>query len=217
VSRDFPLEHVDDCNGLIHRHEEWREYLILALPQGLPRHKDSGGFPGALRRCYLPCVPLYFVGVAFCVDAVIKVLKIERFQGFIVAGCVLCLCWPNYLAPRPNLKVNVVHQVAPMVKAHPVVAAWWTDSAVILGLRGQRTPLGLANGIQAADITDGRIDILLIDNNFRSSRTWADRPAFFESFEGDPPQFGFRKLTGVATGRFDVYYRPVAPPDRGAP
>jgi hypothetical protein len=60
----------------------------------------------------------------------------------------------------------------------------------------------------AKDIAAGDFDVLMIDNFFRSTATWANQRDFFEDLTHDPWKYGFKKVTDVPTGRMDIYYRP---------
>jgi hypothetical protein len=158
-------------------------------------------------RYYLGWVPLFYLGVASCADSLLRAFNLFRYEPRIVALSFIFLCAPNFLAPRPNYEFDAVRQVASRVKEYPVVAGWWTAPDALLGLRGKATPISIFDGIHRADIEGGKIDILMLDSNFRKSRTWAEQKDFFERFERRPETFGFKKATGIPTGRFAIYYR----------
>ncbi len=163
-----------------------------------------------LRRYYLACAPLFFLGVAYCVDCLVSQSGLGRFERWLAVLGVVCFCGPNYLAPRPNEEIDAVRQLAPVVRQSPTIAAWWAEPYAVLGLGGRASSLSLFNDIKAADLTEGRVDILVLDENFRRSRTWAEQRAFFEAFERQPDQFGFRKVTEARTGKVEVYYKPAS-------
>jgi hypothetical protein len=112
------------------------------------------------------------------------------------------------MVPRPNYELDAVRHVAPCVKDYPTVGAWWANPDTVLGLYGKASPFSISDGIHQTDIENGKIDILLIDGNFRGTKTWADQRDFFEQFERQPETFGYKKAAGIPTGRFDIYYKP---------
>jgi hypothetical protein len=159
-------------------------------------------------RYYLCWAPLFYLGVAYCADSLMLAFNLVRYEPQLIALSFLIFCAPNYLTPRPNYEFDAVRQVAGRVKEHPTVAGWWAEPDTVLALRGNATAMSIPKGIHEADIESGRIDILLIDRGFRESKTWADQRDFFQRFEREPESWGFKKATGIPTGKFDIYYRP---------
>src|SRR5665213_2744248 len=72
-------------------------------------------------RYYLCCVPLFYLGVAFCADSLLRAFNLFRYENLLVALSLVCLCAPNYLVPRPNYEFDAVRHVAPYVKDYPTV------------------------------------------------------------------------------------------------
>ena len=159
-------------------------------------------------RYFLPWIPLFYLGVAYCADSLLKVFSLSRFETLLVASACICFCRPNFLVPRPNFEMDALRQVAPSVKEHPRVAAWWAEPDVVIGLCGKAEPINVWDGIQRVDIENGRIDILMIDTHLRATHVWNVQRDFFERFERQPEGCGFKKLIGYPSGSFDVYYRP---------
>ncbi len=173
-------------------------------------------------RYFLPWVPLFYLAVAFCVDSLLRAgdwrgtscpqSASPAFPGAFQIAAVLVsaivLCRPNYLVPRPNYEIDSLHRLKDCVQAPPRIAAWWADPAVVLGFHGQAISTSVRDGIHQADIENRQIDILVIDWNLRSTKCWADQREFFENFERQPERYGYKKLTGGPTGRFDFYYLP---------
>lgn len=159
-------------------------------------------------RYFLGWTPLFYLGVAFCADSLLRAFSLIRYESLLVALSFVCFCAPNYMVPRPNYEFDAVRHVAPYVKDYPTVGAWWAYPDTILALCGKATAIGISKGIYPADIVSGKIDILMIDANFRSTKTWADQRVFFEHFERQPETFGYKKAAGIPTGRFDIYYKP---------
>ncbi len=159
-------------------------------------------------RYFLALAPLFYLGVAFSLDSILKIPGLVRFESWLVAVSCICCCRPNYLSPRPNREMEALRHIAPNVKQCPVVAAWWAGPDAVLGLGGNAHALSSFDVIREADIEDGNIDILMIDINLRATRMWAEQRDFFEHFEHHPETCGFKKLTTLPTGRFDIYYKP---------
>jgi hypothetical protein len=159
-------------------------------------------------RYFLPWIPFFYLGVAYCADSLLTAFRLVRFEGYLVAGSCVCFCSPNYLIPRPNYEMDALRHVAPSVKEHPRIAAWWAEPDVVLGLCGKAEPVSVWDGIHQADIENGSIDILMIDPNLRTTHAWAAQRVFFELFERQPEGCGFRKLIGYPSGSFDIYYKP---------
>jgi hypothetical protein len=159
-------------------------------------------------RYFLPCVPIFYVGIAYCVDSLLKTFQLVRLEALFVASVCVCFCSPNFLIPRPNHEMDAVRHVAAYVSESPHIAASWAEPDVVLGLGGKGESVSIWDGIRRADIEDGHIDILMIDANFRNSKTWSDQRAFFERFERQPDICGFKRLVEIPTGNFEVYYRP---------
>ena len=158
---------------------------------------------------YFYCwTPLFYLGVAYCADSLLRALNLLRFETLCVAVSFIIICSPNYLAPRPNHEFEAVRHVAAYVKDLPTVAAWWSEPDAVLALKGKARAISIWDGIHQADIVDGKIDILMIDPNFRGSKTWVDQQEFFEQFERQPEKCGFKKATDIPTGRFAIYYKP---------
>jgi hypothetical protein len=160
-------------------------------------------------RYFLPCIPVFYLGIAFCLDSLLEGLNVIKYENPIIIGACLCLCSPNYLAPRPNYEIEAVRHVEPYVREKPRIAAWYATPEAVFGLRGNAEPVNISDGIRAADIKNGSIDILVIDPNFRSTKTWLEQKEFFQSFERSPTTFGFEKLSNFPSGEFDIYYRPI--------
>ena len=159
-------------------------------------------------RYFLPWIPLFYFGVAYCVDSLSKTFTLIRYETLLVACACICFCRPNFLVPRPNQEMNALRYVASSAREHPRIAAWWAEPDVVLGLCGKAESVSIWDGILQADIENGRIDILMIDPNFRATQTWAAQRDFFERLERQPESCGFKKLIGYPSGRFDVYYKP---------
>jgi len=159
-------------------------------------------------RYFLGWTPLFYLGVAFCADSLLRAFSLIRYESLLVALSFLFLCAPNYLVPRPNYEFDAVRHVAPYVKDYPTVGAWWADPDTVLALGEKAKALSISDGIHPADIESGKIDILMVDANFRETKTWADQRDFFEQFERQPEAFGYKKAAGIPTGRFDIYYKP---------
>jgi hypothetical protein len=158
-------------------------------------------------RYYLCWVPLFYLGVAYCADSLLRAYNLFRYESLLVALSFIFLCAPNYLTPRPNYEFEAVRHVASLVRDHPTIAAGWAEPDAVIALRGKATAISLWDGIRQSDIQDGKIDILLIDQGFRKSKTWYDQRDFFEQFERQPETFGFKKAIDIPTGSIDVYYK----------
>jgi hypothetical protein len=159
-------------------------------------------------RYYLCWAPLFYLGVAYCADSLMRAFNFFRYEAQLIGLSFLIFCSPNYLTSRPNYEFDAIRQVAARVKEHPTIAAWWAEPDTVLALRENATPISIPEGIHQADIESGRIDILLIDQGFRESKTWAEQRDFFQRFEREPESWGFRKATDIPTGKLDIYYRP---------
>ena len=159
-------------------------------------------------RYFLPWIPLFYLGVAYCVDSLLNAFRLARFEACLVAGGCCCFCGPNFLVPRPNYELDALRHIAPFVQEHPRIAAWWAEPDVVLGLCGKAEPISIGDGIRPSDLETGRIDILMVDLNFRTTHVWAVQRDFFERFERQPESCGFKKLIGYPSGRFDIYYKP---------
>ena len=82
------------------------------------------------------------------------------------------------------------------------------ESAAVLALYGNAKPISLWDGIRREDVVDVKIDILLIDQDFRNSKTWSNQRDFFEQFERHPESWGFRKAKVVLPNGLKIYFRP---------
>ena len=164
-------------------------------------------------RYWIALVPLLYVILAFCVEVLLRWLRFSRYEHVLVLVSLFAFCTPNFLVPRPNHRVSALRYVAPRVRSMPTVGALWANPDCIFGFRGNAIPISVTDGIYAQDITAGRFDILIIDPNFRGTRTWNTQREFFTSLERDPSGYGFHKLTEVPTGNASIFYRelPSAP------
>ncbi len=159
-------------------------------------------------RYYFCWVPLFYLGVAYCANSVLRAVNIRLFESIFVTVSFILLCSSNYLAPRPNREFDAVRQIALQVKENPAVGGWWSEPDTVIALNGKARAISLWSGIHQTDIENGKIDILMLDANFRSSKTWADQRDFFERLERQPEMCGFKKAKGIPAGRFDIYYKP---------
>ena len=166
-------------------------------------------------RYFFCWTPLFYLGVAYCAESLLRAFSLRQFESLFIAVSFILLCSPNYLAPRPNREFEAVRQVAFHVKEYPAVGGWWSEPDTVIALNGKARPISIWNGINQAEIEKGMIDILMIDPNFRNSKTWADQRDFFERFERQPETYGFKKANGIPTGRFDIYYKPKPVPSDG--
>ncbi len=134
---------------------------------------------------YFYCwTPLFYLGVAYCADSLLRSPGLSRFENLFVALSFLFLCSPNYLAPRPNYEFEAVRHVAAHAKEHPVIAAWWSEPDAVLALKGNAKAISIWDGIHQADIENGKIDILMLDPNFKNSKTWVDQRNFLNNSNG---------------------------------
>jgi len=106
------------------------------------------------------------------------------------------------------LEFDAVRHVAAYVKEFPTVGAWWAKPDAVIALHGKAGSMSIWDGIHQAEIGSGKIDILMIDENFRTSKTWMEQRDFFERFERQPEAWGFKKMKDFPAGRFDIYYKP---------
>jgi hypothetical protein len=159
-------------------------------------------------RYYLGCVPLFYLGVAYCADSLLGLLKDPDYEPLLVGLAFIFLCAPNFLMPRPNYEFDAVRLVASRVKQFPVVAALWAEPDTVIALYGKARPLNISDGIHRADIENKEVDILLVNEGFRKTKTWTDDREFFVNFERRPEGCGFTKARGIPAGDFDIYYRP---------
>jgi hypothetical protein len=97
-------------------------------------------------RYYLPCVPLFYLGVAYCVDSLLKALNLLRWETLFVASVCVCFSGPNFLSPRPNYEMDAVRHVAAYVTERPRIAACWAEPDVVLGLGGKGEPVSMWDG-----------------------------------------------------------------------
>ncbi|HZM02570.1 MAG TPA: hypothetical protein VFC44_06070 [Candidatus Saccharimonadales bacterium] len=209
---------------LCHDKERWRGFFSrvirgLETPNSLTRKLLllsillASSFPAILllvpsERYFLPCMPLFYLSVAYSMDCLLRTPGLARYEAPLLVLACIVLCRPNYLTPRPNYEMDAVRHVAPYVKSNPRISGWWANPDVVLALHGDAEALGITDGLRTADIEQGRIDILLIDDNFRSTVLWSQHRAFFEHLERQPEEFDFKKLTNYPSGRFDVFYKP---------
>jgi hypothetical protein len=161
-------------------------------------------------RYYLCWAPIFYLGVAYCADTLLRQFNLIRYEPQLIVVAFVIFCAPNFLASRPNYEFDAVRHVAASVKEYPVIGASWAEPDAVIALDGKATAISLWDGIHQADIENGKIDILLIDQSFRTSETWADQRDFFEHFERQPETCGFKKAIGIPTGRFDIYYKPAS-------
>lgn len=159
-------------------------------------------------RYYVCWVPLFYLGVAFCADSLLRAFSLIRYETHFVVLSLVLFCAPNFLSPRPNYRYNAVRNVAALAGKHPTIAASWADPYVFLALEGQVTPLSLWDGIYQAELENGKVGIFVIDEDFRQSKTWAQQRDFFQRFERLPEQYGFKKADVISNGKFDIYYKP---------
>src|SRR5205807_7834163 len=108
-------------------------------------------------------------------------------------------------------EVQALRHIAPLLRSHPVIGAWLASPYAVFAFRGDAKDVGVIEGIKAKDIVAGDFDVLMIDNAFRSTATWAEQRDFFEDLTHNPWKYGFKKVTDVPTGRMDIYYRPRVP------
>jgi hypothetical protein len=162
-------------------------------------------------RYWISIVPLLYLGLAFSCDSLLTELSLVRFEPLIVAASFIGFCRPNFIIPKPNLEVQALRHIAPLIRPHPVIGAWWALPDCIFAFRGEAKDISISDGIKAEDIVEGRFDVLMIDNNFRATATWANQLGFFENFEQEPQKYSFKKITEIPTDRFNIYYRPVKP------
>ena len=158
-------------------------------------------------RYFITIAPLFYLALAFCADLILKSFRLVRYEPLIIAAACIVFCSPNYLVPRPNHEFDAIRCVIPYVRTNPLIAAWWADPDVAFGFRGNARAISTGNPLLQEEVTNGSVDILMIDGNFRSTKVWADHRDYYEDLERQPEKFGFKKLTGVNAGRFDIYYR----------
>jgi hypothetical protein len=159
-------------------------------------------------RYYIYITPLFYLALAFCANLIITSFRLVHFEPLILVATCIGFCSPNFIIPRPNYEADALRHVSSYVRTNPVVAAWWAEPDVLFGFAGKARPASIGKQFRQEDLTNGFIDILMLDNNFRGTKVWADHRDFYVQFEREPERFGFKKLTGVNAGRFDVYYRP---------
>lgn len=159
-------------------------------------------------RYFLCWAPLFYLGVACCVDSLLRAGGLHCFESLFVALSFILLCRPNYLAPRPHYEFDAVRHVAAYVKKYPTIGGWWSKPDMVIALKEKARAVNISDGIYQADIENGKIDILMLDANFRSTKTWMDQREFFEKLERQPEMYGLKKSTDIPTGRFDIYYKP---------
>jgi hypothetical protein len=164
-------------------------------------------------RYFLPVTPFFYLAIASCAEIVLQCAKPSRhgllLLLFYIVACA-SLCFPNFIVPRPNQRFDALRHIAPLVRQTPVIAADWAEPDAILAFCGSAKSINSWDGIHQADIKSGAIDVLLIDQGFRATKTWADQRGFFEDFERRPEHYGFRKQLDHPTQHFDLYYRPEA-------
>jgi hypothetical protein len=160
-------------------------------------------------RYWISIVSVLYLAIAFCCDSLIKTFRSTRFEVLVTISALVFFCRPNFLDLKGNnYEVRAMRAVVPLVRARPVVGALWADPLVVYGFRGEAEGVSAWDGIKSEDIAAGRFDVLNLDRGFRSSKTWAEQQAFFEAFEQNPAQYGFKKLEGIDIGPRAVYYRP---------
>ncbi len=173
-------------------------------------------------RYFLPFAPLFYLGFGFCVHwllqfaesckqatriADLRSTKPAQLEALVVVALAFLLCRPNFLLQRPNYMIDALRHIAPLVQRPPRIAAWWAQPAVVFAFEGHAEPISTWDGITQYDIQTGRIDILVIEWNLRSTKCWAEQRQFFEDFERQPERFGFTKITDVPTGGCGIYFR----------
>ncbi len=164
-------------------------------------------------RYWISTVPILYLGIAWCCDALMRSVRATWFDLFMVLSSFVFFCRPNFLDQQGgNVEVKVLRRFEALVKADPVIGAIWADPFVVYAFRGKAKGVSASEGIKAEDVTAGRYDILIINRPFRASKTWADQQVFFEHFESNPEQYGFRKYEyGENKIRANaIYYRPLA-------
>lgn len=160
-------------------------------------------------RYWITMAPIVYLALACAVDCLFKQLRLARFEYLITTLAFVGFCSPNFIIPHPNFEFRALQHIAPLVKSHPVIGAWWALPDCVYGFNSDAQDVSISDGIKAEDIAAGRFDILLIDGNFRATETWARQHEFFENLMADPGRYGFKKVTDVPTGRFDILFRPV--------
>jgi len=159
-------------------------------------------------RYWITMVPGLYLALAFTMDSLLRMLKLTRFEPLVVALSLIAFCSPNFILPQPNYEYRAVQHIAPLLKKHPVIGAWWARPDCVFGLNDDAKDISINNGIKTEDIAAGKFDVLMIDDNFRHTDTWVQQHVFFEDLENDPAKYGFKKVDDMPTGRFDVLYRP---------
>ena len=167
-------------------------------------------------RYYLCWVPLFYLGVAYAADSLLRQFHLLRHEAAIASLSAIVLCPPNYLTPRPNFEFDSVRRLAARVKKNPTIAATWADPYAVIALSGNALARNLWDGVHQAEIEAGKIDVLLIDQDFRNSKTWAEQRDFFDRFERQPQTWGFDKAETIPAAGFTLYFKPApsAPPVR---
>jgi hypothetical protein len=162
-------------------------------------------------RYWISIVPLLYLIIAFCADALMKTVRLPHFGLILAVAALVLFCRPNFLDLKgDNYEVRAMRAVGSRVRPRPVIGALWAEPLVVYGFRGQAQGVSAWDGIKAEDIAAGRFDILNLDRGLRASRTWDTQRAFFEGFEAEPARYGFQKLEGIEIGPRAVYYRPAS-------
>lgn len=169
-------------------------YVSIFLHVGSPRY-------------WITIAPLMYLLLAFSFQTVKEVFRLAQYERLIILMAVYFYCSPNFIAPHPNFEFRALQHIAPLVKATPTIGGWWVDPDDVFGFSGNASVIDVP-ALKWDDVRSGRVDILMIDNNLRNTRTWESEKADFEDFNSNPEKYGFKKVTDVPTGRFDIIYRP---------
>lgn len=163
-------------------------------------------------RYWISWVPLIFLAVAACFDALLRLPIFGGRAWLLWAPALALFCRPLFLhlEPNENHEVSALRQILPKLPEKPVIAGVYTRPYQAYAFRGHAVSVNAGTDLAATGVREGRYDVLIVDEAMRTSRVWSENRAFFEAFEVDPKPLGYLKLTEAFTGRRDIYYRPRA-------
>jgi hypothetical protein len=160
-------------------------------------------------RYWISWVPLIFLAVAACFDALLRLRFLQKREWLLWVPTLALFCRPLFLhlGPNENFEVHALRHIAPRLPATPVVAGVYTRPYQAYAFRGRAVSVNAGADLEAAGVRDGRYDVLIVDEAMRTSRVWDESREFFEAFVKDPAASCYAKLTEADTGRRDIYYR----------
>jgi hypothetical protein len=160
-------------------------------------------------RYWISWVPLIFLTVATCFDALLRLKFLQRYPWIFVMAILALFCRPLFLGlgPNENFEVNALRRLAPELPKNPVIAGVYTSPYQAYAFSGHAVAVNAGGDLSTEGVREGRYDVLIVDDAMRSSRVWNNDREFFESFVAEPAPHGYTRLKEGFPVRRSVYYR----------